>query len=155
MPKIHLETVIEAPRQLVFDMARDIDLHAQTVPWTKERALGEKRHGKLELGDLVIFDAIHFGVRQQLKAKITEYEYPAVFGDHMISGAFSSLRHVHRFDELSANSTLMIDDLQFVSPLGILGKVADNLFLERYMTDFLKRRNTNLKRIVEATVTTP
>ena len=44
----------------------------------------------------------------------------------------------------------MRDRLEWKSPLGILGKIADALFLRRYMLRFLVTRNRNLKAIVEA-----
>ena len=65
-----------------------------------------------------------------------------------MSGAFRSLRHTHTFEAVPGG-TLMRDRLEFTSPLGILGRIADALFLERYMRRFLETRNANLKRIAE------
>ena len=45
--------------------------------------------------------------------------------------------------------TLMRDRLEWTSPLGVLGHLADALFLERYMLRFLVTRNRNLKAIIE------
>jgi ligand-binding SRPBCC domain-containing protein len=46
----------------------------------------------------------------------------------MISGAFKRMVHDHEFAE-HATGTLMRDRFEFTSPLGILGKIADWLFL--------------------------
>ncbi len=67
----------------------------------------------------------------------------------MLSGAFQSLRHVHTFTAIDGG-TLMRDRLEWTSPLGLLGILADRLFLERYMRRFLVIRNRNLKAIAEA-----
>ena len=40
-------------------------------------------------------------------------------------------------------------DFVYRSPLGILGKIADRLFLEKYMTRFIAERAMALKRIAE------
>jgi len=43
----------------------------------------------------------------------------------------------------------MTDVFDFASPLGILGKLADLLFLERYMKKLLQTRNAVLKKYAE------
>lgn len=66
----------------------------------------------------------------------------------MVKGAFKSLKHTHKFRSQDGG-TLMIDILEFRSPLGWIGRLFDKLVLERYMKNFLIRRNTSLKEIVE------
>lgn len=67
----------------------------------------------------------------------------------MTQGAFHSLRHIHEFAPQD-NGTLMRDTLIWVSPLGILGVLADKLFLERHLKIFLQRRNAGLKAAAES-----
>ena len=149
MPVINLVTEIHAPIERCFDLCRDLETHTQTVPHTKERLVGDKQSGLAELGDVLVFEAVHLGVRQRLSSQITEVERPALFADVALSGAFSSLRHEHRFTAVPGG-TLMRDRLEWTSPLGILGRLADALFLRRYMLRFLATRNRNLKAIVES-----
>ena len=61
---------------------------------------------------------------------------PNMFEDIMVSGAFHSFKHVHEFIEKD-NGTLMIDRFQYKSPFGLIGIIADKLFLERYMRKFI------------------
>ena len=155
MPTIILETPIAAPIDLVFDMARDLDVHARTVPHTKECATGSSDGRRIAPGDTLTFEAAHFGIRQRLVSRITAFERPTLFADELVSGAFRSLRHTHTFESVEGG-TLMRDRLEFTSPLGVLGRIADALLLERYMRRFLAARNRNLKRIAEeAAPTTP
>jgi len=81
-------------------------------------------------------------------SRITQFQRPTLFADEMVRGAFRTLRHTHTF-EASGSGTVMRDHLEFTSPLGPLGKIADTLFVERYMRRFLQTRNANLKRIAE------
>ena len=148
MPTLHLETHISAPIEQVFDLTRDLDVHARTVPHTHERATGATDGRRIGPGDTLTFEASHFGVRQRLVSRITAFERPTLFADELVSGAFKSLRHTHMFEAVDGG-TLMRDSLEFTSPLGLLGKIADTLFLERYMRRFLETRNRNLKRIAE------
>ena len=150
MPTIRLETHIHVPLQTCFDLARSIDLHPRTVADTQERAVAGRTTGLLGAGDSVTFEAVHFGVRQRLTARVTDFDPPRVFADEMTRGAFKSLTHRHEFTALSDAETLMTDTLTFTSPFGPLGVLADKLFLERYMRRFLRGRNRELKRIAES-----
>ena len=149
MTKIVVETFICAPIEIVFDAARDVEMHTKTTVHTREKIVAGRRTGLFELGDEVTFEATHFWVRQQLGARIVKMNAPHNFTDEMLRGAFKSLRHEHRFQSVE-NSTRMTDILTWTAPLGVLGKVADALFLRRYMTRFLRRRNQELKHLVEA-----
>lgn len=149
MPALTLVTQIYAPVALCFDLCRDLDVHARTLSHTQERLVGAKTGGLAELGDVLTFEATHLGVRQRLTSRITEFDRPVLFADEALSGAFQSLRHVHVFTAINGG-TLMRDTLTWTAPLGLLGILADKLFLERYMLRFLVIRNRNLKTIIEA-----
>lgn len=55
--------------------------------------------GLLEQGDFVTWEAIHFGIKQKLTAKVILMEKPKKFVDGMIKGAFHSFTHTHQFIE--------------------------------------------------------
>jgi ligand-binding SRPBCC domain-containing protein len=103
----------------------------------------------MKLGDHVTWQARHFGVWHRLSSQITEYEYPTYFCDEMISGAFKSMRHAHYFQS-QPDCTLMRDVFCFESPLGLAGKLANTLFLKRYMENLLTQRNESLKTVAES-----
>ena len=67
----------------------------------------------------------------------------------MLRGAFCSMEHHHYF-ELSGSGTTMRNVFSFQSPLGILGRIADFLFLTRYMKSFLIERNRVIKTTAES-----
>jgi len=148
MPLIKHEIYIDAPIQICFDLARNIQVHMETTSKTKERAIGGVTEGLIELGDTVTWEAVHLGVKQKLTAKITEMEKPYRFTDEMVKGAFHSFKHTHEFIESGAG-TVMKDEFAYISPLGILGKLADRLFLEKYMQAFIVNRSLALKEIAE------
>ncbi|MGF9908069.1 SRPBCC family protein [Brevibacillus porteri] len=152
MPVIRMEFLIDAPRQVCFDAARSIDLHMESTASTKERAIGGVTSGLINMGETVTWEAIHFGIKQNLTVKITEMEEPRYFVDEMVSGAFKGFHHTHEFIPITDNQTRMIDIFDYTSPLGILGKLADWLFLEAYMTRFLRTRNEYLKQVAEAQI---
>lgn len=148
MTVITIETFILAPIELCFDLARDVEIHTQTTSKTMERAVEGVTAGLMETGDVVTWEAVHFGVKQRLTAKITHMKRPYEFTDVQVKGAFHSFTHLHRFfakDE----GTVMIDRFEYKAPLGVIGLLANRLFLKRYMVRFLTHRAWELKRIAE------
>lgn len=148
MPTIKHEVYIHAPIEVCFDLERSVDVHMETTGRTQERAVDGVTSGLMERGDSVTWEAVHLGVRQRLTAKIIEMERPYQFTDVMVKGAFRSFKHTHEFKE-SGTGTIMKDTFSYESPFGIFGKIADLLFLERYMRKFIVARALELKRIAE------
>ncbi|CAG2531310.1 MAG: SRPBCC family protein [Maribacter dokdonensis] len=149
MPRIVLTTEINASKEIVFDISRSIDLHKISTEQTNEEAIAGVTTGLIGLNEWVTWQAKHFGISQKLTTKITEFEYPNYFTDEMMKGAFKNFKHKHVF-ESRQNGTLMTDYFDYTSPLGFLGKIADSLFLKKYMTNFLKKRNTTIKAFAES-----
>lgn len=143
------EIEIDAPIRTCFRLARDINIHTQTV-WkhTREKAIAGVRSGTIVAGQTVTFEATHFGVRQTLTSLITEFKEPYLFVDEMQKGAFKSLRHIHEFME-HKSYTIMKDTLYFEAPFGLMGWVVERLILKIYMKKFLEHRNIELKKIAE------
>ncbi|OXM85326.1 SRPBCC family protein [Paenibacillus rigui] len=148
MPLIRTEFIIQAPVDRCFDLARSIDIHAASASQTRERAIAGRTTGLIELGETVTWEAVHFGIRQRLTARIAELERPYYFVDEMVHGAFKRFRHTHEFVAV-AEGTHMIDTFDYESPFGLLGRIADALFLEKYMKRFLIRRNEYIKKMAE------
>ncbi len=148
MPRIELNTEINAPIDVVFDLSRSIDLHLKTTERTKERAISGRTSGLIGLNETVTWRAKHLGFTQNLTTQITVMQRPDIFVDEMTKGIFKSMCHQHLFLEEN-NSTLMIDIFEFESPMGFLGKLANRLFLKRYLERFIVERNTHIKEIAE------
>jgi ligand-binding SRPBCC domain-containing protein len=148
VPLIRVETAIEAAAERCFDLVRCVEVHLASTAGTGERAVAGVTSGLLELDDEVTWEAVHLGVRQHLTARITRFEPPYLLEDQMVRGAFRKFTHVHEFHPVD-NGTLMVDLFDYTSPLGLLGRVADWLFLERYMRTFLVGRAVHIKYVAE------
>jgi ligand-binding SRPBCC domain-containing protein len=148
VPEIRLVTQIAAPKEKVFDISRSVELHLRSTKQTHERVVSGRHQGLFEAGDVVTWEATHLWVRQQLTVKITQMKFPDFFEDVMVKGAFAEMRHQHLFEEKEGITT-MVDIFKYKSPLGILGVLADKLFLEAYMTGFLILRNACIKAEAE------
>lgn len=149
MSVIYLETWIDADIQTVFDLARDIDLHQESTSKTHEKAIAGRTSGLIEEGETVTWSAKHLGIYQTLTTKIISMQKPGQFTDEMQKGAFKSLKHQHIFKTVN-HKTLMTDIFEFESPLGIIGKIFNKIFLKSYLRNFLLERNQLIKTKAES-----
>jgi ligand-binding SRPBCC domain-containing protein len=148
LPVIDLKTWIKAPIDRCFDLSRDIDLHVRSTAHTQEIAVAGVTKGRIGLHEEVTWEATHFGIRQRLTSRITAYRRPLHFRDSQVRGAFRRFDHDHFFSEVDGG-TLMRDVFEFESPYGVLGKIVNRVFLTKYMTELLERRNRLIKEIAE------
>lgn len=154
MPVIRVETRIAAPIERCFDLARNVEAHQDSLAGTGERAVAGVTSGLLGPGDTVTWEATHFGVKQRLTARITAFAPPDRFVDELVRGAFHAFTHTHDFTRITVG-TLMVDTFRYTAPLGPLGRLADVLFLERYMRQLLTARGQALKQAAEAEAMSP
>jgi ligand-binding SRPBCC domain-containing protein len=145
---IDITTQITAPMQRVFDLSRSVDLHAESTAQTGERAVAGVTTGLMSLGQEVTWRARHFGIWQCLTCRITAFDPPTHFRDSLVRGAFRHFDHDHFFSQ-RGEITIMRDVFDFQSPLGIFGRIADYLVLNRYLRHFLTTRNATIKEAAE------
>lgn len=148
MPKIHLTSFIAAPVERVFDLSRSINLHQISTASTKEKAIDGVMNGLINKDETVTWQAKHLFKTRQFTSRITEMQSPVLFTDEMVKGDFLSFHHEHHFKP-TANGTIMIDLLNFETPYGMLGKIANRIFLRSYLEKLLTRRNAVIKEYAE------
>ncbi len=149
MEIIELKTKINAKIKICFDLSCSVDLHTISTSKTNEKAIAGVTSGLIKLNDFITWEATHFGIRQQLTSKITQFEKPYYFRDEQLKGAFKFMKHDHYFEEKDG-ITIMTDHFEFSSPYGILGKLFDKLILKNYLKRFLIVRNTVIKEFAES-----
>ena len=93
--------------------------------------------------------ARHFGISQNLTSQVTLFERPGHFRDSQVAGAFARLDHDHLFEQ-AGDRTQMTDVFQYSAPLGPVARVAELLFLNRYLTRFLRERGLIIKKVAES-----
>jgi ligand-binding SRPBCC domain-containing protein len=145
-------TVIGAPIERCFDLARSVEVHLAGNVHCGESAVATAGIGSglVALGQCVTWRAKHFGIWHELTSQITVLKRPAHFQDVMIRGIFRFMRHDHFFRALSGDSTKMTDVFCFAAPLPILGRLAEIAVLRSYMRALLRERNAALKEIAES-----
>jgi ligand-binding SRPBCC domain-containing protein len=145
-------TVIRAPIERCFDLARSVEVHLAGNVHSREAAvaLAGVTSGLIGMGQRVTWRAKHFGVWQKLTSEITAMNRPTYFQDTMIRGAFRFMQHDHFFRSVSPDQTEMRDVFCFAAPLGSLGRLTEFAMLRRYMQALLHERNVVIQEIAES-----
>ena len=149
MKLIALTTHIHAPILRCFNLSLSIDLHQHSATSTNEKAIAGITSGLIGLNETVTWKATHFGFPQVLTVQITDMHRPSYFKDVMLSGAFKRMEHEHFFEERNG-VTIMNDRFLFEAPFLLIGRLAENLFLEKYLTSLLLKRNEIIREVAES-----
>jgi len=131
------------PKSELFDLARSIDAHKESMMQSHEEAMDGVTSGLISLGEEVTWRAWHFGVPLQMTSRITEMRIPDYFVDEQVRGPFRRFRHVHEFSQDAAGTT-MVDRIEFAAPLGPIGRMAEKLVLGPYLQRLIEKRNRHL-----------
>ncbi|MGC4045365.1 MAG: SRPBCC family protein [Armatimonas sp.] len=83
----------------------------------------------------------------------TIYEPPVRFVDEQgRKGPWKSWRHEHRFEAVDNRTTKLIDSIDYEPPFGILGRIADALFLRRILTNAFAFRHQKTKDLLQSAI---
>lgn len=149
MPRIHLTTFIAAPQDVVFDLSRHIGLHKISQQAHGEEAISGVTNGLIEENEHVTWKAKHLFKTRFLKIRITKMQKPVFFEDVMEQGDFKLFEHQHHFKSVQ-NGTIVIDELEFESPYGIIGRIFNKLYLTNYLKQLLQQRNKVIQEYAES-----
>jgi ligand-binding SRPBCC domain-containing protein len=143
---VAFELVTEMPAEpaRVFDLSLDVGVHTSSMSRSRERVVGDVRQRSLGLGDEVTWKAHHFGVPWSMTSKVTEWSRPDRFMDEQAHGPFAAFRHEHLFESTEGGGTRMTDRVTFRAPAGVLGRLAEQLILGRYLRKLIETRNDYL-----------
>lgn len=123
-------------------------MHKASMKHHDEKIVDGTTSGLMNVNDTVTWTAKHFFKTRRLKIKITTLVQPEYFIDEQEAGDFKMLKHEHYFKPVE-NGTIMIDQFHFETPNGFIGRLINNFYLEKYMTQLLQERNKMIKDVAE------
>lgn len=150
MITLQTETLMQAPPERCFDLARSVDLHAEGAAGIAGRATAGRTSGLSEMGDRTTWTARFFGLRFALTTEITGFDRPHGFGDTQCAGPFAHFGHVYEFQVRDDGQTVMTDTFSYQSPFGPLGAFFDRVLLRGRMRAVMDARALTIKRAAEA-----
>jgi ligand-binding SRPBCC domain-containing protein len=142
---IRIQTPFNSTPKEVFDISRSIDLHLESGKEENEKVVAGRSSGLMIKGESVTWEARHLGVSQRMTVLMEETIDPTLIITRMVKGPFAYFVHYHRIEQLG-DKTLLTDDLFFKAPFGILGWIAEWLFLKRHLTKVIQKRNDGLQK---------
>ena len=148
MPLIQVITLIHAPVERVFDLARSVDLHADAAYPAKATAIAGVTQGLIGPGEEVTWLAKQFGLARTLTSRIVVFSRPGHFRDSMVRGPFRRFDHDHFFTA-QGEATRVEDRFDFTTPLGFAGRIANALFLHAHMRRLIETQAQAVKQAAE------
>ncbi|MDQ2770719.1 MAG: hypothetical protein M3Y54_09480 [Bacteroidota bacterium] len=91
MARIELEMLVHAPPTACYALALNVQAHLESTSQTGERLVAGPASSQPALGDVVTWEARHFGIRQRLRVRITAASPPHHFSDELVQGRLSHL----------------------------------------------------------------
>jgi ligand-binding SRPBCC domain-containing protein len=149
METIRSETWIDAPVERCFLLSLSVDLHVASARSSREQAIEGVTTGLISEGQTVTFHGRHLGLKLRHKSRIQVMRPYSYFRDVMVSGVFLRFEHDHHFAAMD-DGTRMRDEIRFIAPMGVLGRLATKILVRRHVAAFLMERNRGIKQVAES-----
>ena len=88
----------------------------------------------MEVGRVIDYYIRIMGVKVHWRTLITSYDPPHSFVDEQIKGPYSLWQHTHTFTSENGGTT-MRDRVRYVIPLGIIGQLANTVWVRHYVEE--------------------
>jgi ligand-binding SRPBCC domain-containing protein len=87
---------------------------------------------EMKSGVLIDYTIKLFGIRLRWTTLITAFDPPNSFVDQQLKGPYSFWHHTHTFRQ-TIEGTIITDEVRYVLPFGLLGRMAHALFIGRQL----------------------
>lgn len=126
------EQLVPRPRDEVFAFFSDAANLERITPPFLHFKITTPQPLAIETGALIDYRLSLFGVPFSWRTLIESFEPERQFVDRQLRGPYSLWRHTHEFEEVPGG-TRMLDRVEYVVPLGLLGDLARVLFVGRML----------------------
>ena len=144
----HYQLYIDRPPEVVFAFHADLANHPRTSPPRTREQVVQGLGEPLREGARVVFRARHGGRWRRLEAEIVEWNPPASFVSRQVRGPFRTWTHRHAFRPFQ-RGTLLTDQIEYRLPYGLLGRIADRLWIGKHLDRFFAYRQNAAKIFLE------
>jgi ligand-binding SRPBCC domain-containing protein len=149
VPTLTFETRLDVPPEVVADFHRSVEaLTLLNPPGTRVEILGEDT--EVRDGALHVVRIRRGPFAMVWKARISEVG-PHGFTDTAEQSPFASWRHRHEYLP-EGDGTLLRDTVEYALPFGVLGRLADRLFVRRKIERAFGVRHQGTARALDCEV---
>lgn len=143
---LHAEQYVAAPLAEVFAFfAKPENLAIVTPPSLNFRIITPSPI-EMRTGAVIEYSIKVLGVSMRWKSCISTYEPMRRFVDEQVEGPYSYWHHTHTFAAKDGGTTV-IDDVRYVVPFGLLGRVVNACIVRRNLDSIFSYRKKAIERI--------
>lgn len=106
----------------------------------------------MQVGTLIDYRIRLFGLPFRWTTYIARYEPPRLFVDVQLRGPYSFWHHTHRFTADGDGATIVEDEVLYLLPAGVVGKVVYALFIHRQLKEIFDYRAQVIAKLFAANV---
>ena len=103
---------------------------------------------KMKEGQLIDYSIKLLGKKIRWRTMITEYIPKVKFVDQQLKGPYSMWHHTHEFKDVDGKVE-MTDEIYYVMPFGVLGRLVNLLFVRRDLNNIFKHRVEIINKIFD------
>ncbi len=103
---------------------------------------------KMKEGQLIDYSIKLLGKKIRWRTMITEYIPKVKFVDQQLKGPYSMWHHTHEFRDIDGKVE-MIDEIYYIMPFGVLGRLVNFLFVSRDLNNIFKHRVEIINKIFD------
>jgi len=142
------EQWIARPIEDVFAFFADArNLEKITPPWLGFKILSMSTDS-IEEGTVIRYRLRLHGIPIHWRTEICEWNRPHCFVDEQARGPYKLWRHTHRF-EAHGSHTMMIDEVQYSLPFGVLGRIVHAVKIRREVSRIFDYRRLQIDALFE------
>ena len=149
MEKIEFSTNIKAPIHRCFDLARSIDFRKISLGDLNEKSVAGCTSGLIGPNQRVLIQSAVGGFSLSTDLKIEKFNPPFFFSYEIEESVFHSIVHDYYFYDIS-EETVMINHLYYRTRWGLAGNILNLIFLNKYLTRLITKRNELLREYAES-----
>ena len=145
------EQIINVSLKSAWDFFSSPENLQKITPSKMEFRITSKVDAKAYAGQIITYKVgILPGVKQNWVTEITQVKGQEHFIDEQRFGPYKMWHHEHFFEALPNGKTLMKDKISYKIPFGVLGDLAQNIFIKKKLMAIFKYRYNTLEQLFNA-----
>jgi ligand-binding SRPBCC domain-containing protein len=145
--RLEREQYVDRPLDVVFDFfAEAHNLERITPPWLSFQVLTSDPI-EMRMGALIDYRLRVHGLPLRWTSRIEDWQPGRSFVDRQVRGPYGLWYHRHSFTPSGAG-TMVRDEVDYALPLGVLGELANPLFVRRDLERIFAFRHDSVPRLL-------
>ena len=141
--------MIARPRQDVFKFFEQPENLEKITPSSVGFSILTPRPITMNAGTVLDYTIRLLGIPVRWTTLISDYDPPNRFSDVALRGPYSFWHHTHTFKE-NERGTIMIDEVRYALPFGLIGRIVHSLWVKRQLDGIFDYRASVIGEMLES-----